>query len=193
MIVIKQFEVISERVLRLRVSEPSRDYYESMEVKNMKIVDECYCGCDTQKVEHTNDNCPLCNNGGISVSKVTVEHLVADDYRKTVEGERYRICMNEACSVVYYNVNNGIKILKDQVNVPIWFKNDANPKFACYCSKVSEEQVIEAVVRHGARTVKEVNALTGAMKNANCRENNPLGVCCHKIIQEAIDKALRMK
>ncbi|MDA8227503.1 MAG: (2Fe-2S)-binding protein, partial [Desulfitobacterium hafniense] len=24
-------------------------------------------------------------------------------------------------------------------------------------------------------------------------ENNPLGVCCHKIIQEAIDKGLKMK
>ncbi|HGA3729721.1 TPA: (2Fe-2S)-binding protein, partial [Streptococcus agalactiae] len=23
--------------------------------------------------------------------------------------------------------------------------------------------------------------------------NNPLGVCCHKIIQEAIDKGLKMK
>ncbi|HFH8914459.1 TPA: (2Fe-2S)-binding protein, partial [Streptococcus agalactiae] len=27
----------------------------------------------------------------------------------------------------------------------------------------------------------------------NCKENNPLGVCCHKIIQEAIDKGLKMK
>ncbi|HGI3756894.1 TPA: (2Fe-2S)-binding protein, partial [Streptococcus agalactiae] len=54
-------------------------------------------------------------------------------------------------------------------------------------------QVIEAVVKHGAKSVKEVNAITGAMKNSNCKENNPLGVCCHKIIQEAIDKGLKMK
>ncbi|HOV54308.1 MAG TPA: (2Fe-2S)-binding protein, partial [Fervidobacterium sp.] len=33
--------------------------------------------------------------------------------------------------------------------------------------------------------------ITGAMKNSNCKENNPLGVCCHKIIQEAIDKGLK--
>ena len=49
----------------------------------------------------------------------------------------------------------------------------------------------EAVVKHGAKTVKEVNVVTGAMKNSNCKENNPLGVCCHKIIQEAIDKGLK--
>lgn len=72
-------------------------------------------------------------------------------------------------------------------------KKDADPKYACYCSKVTEDQVIEAVVKHGAKTVKEVNAITGAMKNSLCKENNPLGVCCHKIIQEAIDKGLTMK
>ena len=75
--------------------------------------------------------------------------------------------------------------------VSIWFKKDADPKYACYCSEVTEDQVIEAVVKHGAKTVKEVNAITGAMKNSNCKENNPLGVCCHKIIQEAIDKGLK--
>lgn len=96
--------------------------------------------------------------------------------------------MDEDCSVVYYNVDNGIRFLKGQVNVPIRFKKDANPKFACYCSKVTEEQVIDAVIKHGAKSVKEVNAITGAMKNSNCKENNPLGTCCHKIIQDAIDK-----
>lgn len=160
----------------------------------MKRVDECCCGCSIQKQNQTKkNNCPVCNNEGISVSKVTFEHLVADNYRKDVAGDQYRICMNEDCDVVYYNVDDGTKFLKDHVNVPIWFKKDANPKYACYCSKVTEEQVIEAVVKHGAKTVKEVNAITGAMKNSNCKENNPLGVCCHKIIQEAIDKGLSMK
>lgn len=164
-----------------------------MEVKNMKIDNECCCGCNTQKIEQTKDNCPACSNEGVSVSKVTVEHLVSDNYCNTVEGDQYKICMNEDCNVVYYNVDNGIKFLKDQVRVPIWFKKDANPKYACYCSKVTEEQVIEAVIKHGAKTVKEVNAITGAMKDSNCKENNPLGLCCHKIIQEAIDKGLTMK
>jgi len=155
----------------------------------MEIDDECCCGCNTQKIEQTEDSCPVCIKEGISVSKVTVEHLIKEDYLKAIEGEQYKICMNENCSVVYYNADNGIRFLQDQVNVPIWFKKDADPKYACYCSKVTEEQVIEAVLKHGAKTVKEVNAVTGAMKNSNCKENNPLGLCCHKIIQEAIDKA----
>ncbi|WP_416337025.1 Csac_0668 family 2Fe-2S cluster-binding (seleno)protein [Desulfitobacterium sp.] len=145
------------------------------------------------KIELTKDNCPVCNNEGVSVNRVTVEHLVTDNYRNAVEGDQYKICMNEDCTVVYYNVDNGTRFSKDQVRVPIWFKKDANPKYACYCSKVTEDKVIEAVVKHGAKTVQEVNTITGAMKNSNCKENNPLGVCCHKIIQEAIEKGLKMK
>jgi bacterioferritin-associated ferredoxin len=158
----------------------------------MNNVNECCHECNTQKIDQTKDNCPVCNKGGISVSKVTVEHLVTDDYHKSVEGEQYKICMNEYCNVVYYSVDNEKKFLKDQVRVPIWFKKDANPKYACYCSKVTEDQVIDAVLKHGAKSVKEVNAITGAMKNSNCKEKNPLGTCCHKIIQEAIDKGLAL-
>ena len=159
----------------------------------MKVIDECCCECITQNLNKTKESCPVCNNEGVTVSRITVEHLVTDDYRNAVDGDQYKICMNEDWDVIYYSLDNEIKFLKDQVRVPIWFKKDADPKYACYCSKVTEDQVIEAVVKHGAKTVKEVNAITGAMKNSLCKENNPLGVCCHKIIQEAIDKGLTMK
>ena len=160
----------------------------------MNLNNDCCCGCNTKVTDMAKANkCPVCNSEGISVGKVTVEHLVAESHSKDIAGDCYKICMNEDCEVVYYNLDNGTTFLKDQISVPIWFKKDANPKYACYCSKVTEEQIIEAVVKHGAKTVKEVNAITGAMKNSNCKENNPLGVCCHKIIQEAIDKGLAME
>ncbi|MFZ5975536.1 MAG: Csac_0668 family 2Fe-2S cluster-binding (seleno)protein [Bacillota bacterium] len=160
----------------------------------MNLNNECCCGRIKEVTDMTKaNNCPVCNNEGTSVGKVTVEHLVAENHCKNVAGDKYKICMNEDCDVVYYDLDNGTTFLKDQVTVPIWLKKDANPKYACYCSKVTEEQVIEAVIKNGAKTVMEVNAITGAMKNSNCKENNPLGVCCHKIIQEAIDKGMAMK
>lgn len=159
----------------------------------MNNTNGCCCGCSPQKSDPLKDNCPACNGKGIPVSKVTVAHLVSDDLRSYVEEDHYKICMNEDCNVVYYNDADGIIFNKNQVRVPVWFKKDADPKYACYCSKVTEDQVIDAVVKHGAGTVLEVNALTGAMKNSNCIENNPLGICCHKIIQEAINKGLKSK
>jgi hypothetical protein len=34
--------------------------------------------------------------------------------------------------------------------------------------------------------------LTGAMSNSDCQKKNPLGKCCHKIVQDAIDKGLNI-
>lgn len=151
------------------------------------------CGCHieerNQAIVHP---CPHCNQEGISVNKITVEHLVMDEFRSEIKEEEYWICMNEDCDMVYYPSENRTYFLIDQINVSIGFKKDAEPKYACYCSKVTEEEVLEAVLKHGATTVKEVNALTGAMKDCHCIENNPLGICCHKTIQDGIDKALSM-
>lgn len=98
------------------------------------------------------------------------------------------MCMNEDCDVVYYETDGATSFTKQEIEVPIWFKRDANPRYACYCSHVTVEDVMDAVIHQGARTVSEVNRLTGAMKNANCKLNNPLGVCCHGVIQDVIDQ-----
>jgi hypothetical protein len=49
------------------------------------------------------------------------------------------------------------------------------------------------VVKDGATNMKEVLKITGAMSNSQCQNKNPLGKCCHQIIQNAIDKGLSMK
>lgn len=159
----------------------------------MSHDDACVC-----KSEFTHESggqlgafCPYCHGKTEAVSRYTVEHLVKADSRASIAGERFRICMNEDCDVVYFSLDNGLCFSKEEVKVPIWFKKNADPKYACYCSQVTETEVIEAVRKRGAKTVQEVNEITGAMRQANCRANNPLGRCCHEIIQQAIDKALK--
>ena len=76
---------------------------------------------------------------------------------------------------------------------PIWFKKDANPKYICYCNKVTEEQIIDAVLNHNAKSVKDIIKVTGAMKNAKCEINNPLGKCCSPYIKEVIDKTIELR
>ena len=101
--------------------------------------------------------------------------------------------MSEECDITYYNAESSIKFNKQQVKVPIWFKKGADPKYACYCSKVTEEQVRNAVLIDGATNMREILKITGAMSNSQCQKKNPLGKCCHQIIQDAIDKELSMK
>ena len=83
----------------------------------MKVIDECCCECITQNLNRTKESCPVCNNEGVTVSRITVEHLVTDGYRNAVDGDQYKICMNEDCDVIYYNLDKEIKFLKDQVRV----------------------------------------------------------------------------
>ncbi|HEY5562888.1 MAG TPA: (2Fe-2S)-binding protein [Clostridiaceae bacterium] len=143
----------------------------------------------TNKIKK-NNTCPLCGRMGKMVKNVTVKHLITDEFMGKIGNEDYYLCMDENCDIVYYDLNSGIIFSKQQVKVPIWFKDDANPKYACYCSKVTEEEVINAVVKDGATIMSQVLKITGAMSEPNCQNNNPLGQCCHKIVQEAINKGL---
>lgn len=146
----------------------------------------------TNKIEK-NNLCLICEKQGIVVKNVTVKHMVLDELIQQVGDDDYFLCMSGDCDITYYNLRSNVKFNKQQVKVPIWFKKDANPKYACYCSEVTEEQVINAVVKDGATNMKEVLKITGAMNNSQCLKKNPLGKCCHQIIQDAIDKGLSIK
>jgi|SRR5659263_59466 len=139
-----------------------------------------------------NNRCPICGGVGTPVKNITVKHIVLGELTEMIGDGGFNLCMNEDCGITYYNSNANIKFNRKQLRVPIWFKKDANPKFACYCSEVTEAQVIDAVVNDGARSVEDVIRLTGAMNHSECQKKNPLGTCCHQIIQEAIDKGLDM-
>ena len=45
----------------------------------------------------------------------------------------------------------------------------------------------------GAKNIKDIMKITGAMKDAKCSTNNPLSKCCSPIIQDTINKALIIK
>lgn len=148
----------------------------------------CANGLKSVNCVERNNLCPECGNPGSFVSNFTVKNIVLNELAKQVGDDDYYLCMDEECDISYYSAESNIKFNKQQVKVPIWFKKGANPKYACYCSKVTEEQVINAVVKDGADNMKDVLKLTGAMKNPQCQKNNPLGKCCHQAIQDSINK-----
>ena len=109
------------------------------------------------------------------LSEMLTLPLVLDELIEQVGDKDYYLCMSEECDITYYNKTSSAIFKKQQLKVPIWFKKDANPKYACYCSEVTEEQVINAVVKDGATNMKEVLKITGAMRNSQCQKKNPLG------------------
>lgn len=120
----------------------------------------------------------------------TIKHLIVNELEDQVKDYNYFVCMNEECNVVYYSPSIGISYSKEQIKVPIWFKKDANPKYICYCNRVTEQQITDAVLVSGAKDINDIIRITGAMKNGKCEINNPLGKCCSPYIKESINKAL---
>lgn len=128
--------------------------------------------------------CPQCNFEGEKVNLKTVKSLMSiqKDLQNNVN---YYLCFNKECDVAYYNDVDEI-ILKSEIKVPIWFKNGADPKYICYCSKVTEEEIVDAIVNKNCKTVKDVVKNTNAMKTSNCVVNSPTGKCCSRQINDLI-------
>jgi len=112
-----------------------------------------------------NSLCPVCSKEGMFVKNITVKHMILSNLKETVGSTDYLLCMNENCHVSYFNNEFNIQFNKEDIKDPIWFKSDANPKYTCYCNRVTEEQVIDAVINKGAKNMKDIIVLTGAMVN----------------------------
>ena len=163
-------------------------------MQNVNAKANCWSsnGKTTSSVEKVT-LCPICNGNTQQVKHITVKHFVKDDIINDLYEGDYHICLNKDCDVVYFNENKNIILKRQHIKMPIWYKKDANPKYICYCNKVTEDQIINAVLVDGAEDIKDIIKLTGAMKNGKCETNNPVGKCCSPIIKETIDKALKIK
>ncbi len=110
-----------------------------------------------------------------------------------IKDENYYICLNEDCDMVYFNSAGDSEFKVQDMKIPIWFKKEAKPKYICYCNEVTEDEIINAVIKDGAKNIKDIIRITGAMKKCECQINNPLGKCCSSAIQETINKAMGLK
>ena len=143
-----------------------------------------------KEMKKENNQCPSCRATGTPVHQVTVQHLLTEELSGQLKEGNYALCMNPSCETAYFSHDTNLQYQQAQLKVPLWFKAGADSKYMCYCSQVTEEQVFHAVKEEGATTLKDVIKKTGAMANSDCLRKNPLGKCCHEIMQEAIEKAL---
>jgi len=55
-------------------------------------------------------------------------------------------------------------------------------KTICYCKNVNKAE-IEQAIEKGAKTLSDIQNMTGACTGGQCKELNPLGRCCSEDIK----------
>lgn len=118
--------------------------------------------------------------------------MIKKELRDQLDDDEHWLCMSKECEVAYYT-GSGPKFNKEDVKVPIWFKKDASPKYACYCNNITEEQVIDTVVNKGLDNMKDIIVAINGKVRSQCKVKNPAGKCCTQAFSEAIRKGMDIK
>lgn len=134
--------------------------------------------------------CPACKKEGDHVKNVTVRHLVKKELIAKAGQCDYRICMNEKCDVAYYSEDLSIIFEKKDLKVPLWYKEDASPRYACYCSRITEEDVIRAVREQKLTEMNAIRKHYDPEAKCQCNVKNPTGKCCTNAFKEFVRSAL---
>ncbi len=122
-------------------------------------------------------SCPACGTLSPEVERATVMAILKKTVKLPADGV-FSVCVNPACGVAYFSGGRTWAV-KDAA-VPLDFKKGAKVRYACYCNKLTYEEVTQVYKRTGAVNWAEVvKAAKGAVKPSKCAEKNPFGKCCH--------------
>ncbi|OIQ08901.1 BFD-like [2Fe-2S] binding domain protein [Moorella thermoacetica] len=119
--------------------------------------------------------CPECGTGGKRVAGITVASLLNTAVREKISDTQYNLCLSPSCKVVYYG-DDGSLFTKDQVRVPVWFKEQASPRIICYCKNVTDSDILEHVItRQCCNSLQDIRKHTRANTGHECLTKNPAG------------------
>ncbi len=109
-------------------------------------------------------------------------------HKNLITSDDYFICLDPTCNVVYFSLESETIFNTNDINTPIWYKENAEIKYACYCNKVTVEEVISVINSHSCTSIKDLMKYTQVMINGKCKTTHPKGQCCstelNKLIKE---------
>ncbi len=128
----------------------------------------------------------ICGTEGWKVKKITAGNHLNPEYWHLLSDDLH-FCPNPDCDVVYFDER--VTMTVKEVKTKVFFKEKGSPKPLCYCKQVTEEDVVEAI-KKGARSVKEVEEITGIGNGGHCIVTNPSGRCCRPFYVKFIEGLL---
>ena len=150
------------------------------------------CSCCTPRMEPDQSSvngCPQCGvPSNRSAQAVTLKVLLKGPGQGLVSLPEYRICLSQACPVVYFDPGSGAVFTKDQVSVRVGFKETDAPRSLCYCFDHSWESLQKEWLGTGQSTA--VDSIRESMRSTGCRceETNPIGICCLADVAKALEQ-----
>lgn len=134
----------------------------------------------------------MCGTVGALVESDTVESMIREEVEKgSFTREIFSICMDEICEMAYFSADYGFLYLQRDIQVPLDFKQDAQIKYACYCKKITVEQLERAVKLENARKIKDIFKFQSPIIVEECKLKNPFGFCCVPDVKKTIDDLLK--
>ena len=91
---------------------------------NTTRCDKMNCTTTCNNCNKCDDKCPYCGYKGKEVKLETVAELTKNKCVFFENGEKIYICTNKKCDLVYFQVGNPKVYLKEEIKVPVWFKEN---------------------------------------------------------------------
>lgn len=141
-----------------------------------------------------NINCPICDKKGLVVKLEAALNLVNNN-NFIDKNKKVYICQNKKCNVAYFQENNPKYYTKEEVTVPIWFKEKYNKYMVCYCYEIYINDIVNIIKNDNSdkKLTKEDIFKQFEKKHTDCLHKNPLGLDCDKVFDNAIEFAYHQK
>ncbi len=120
--------------------------------------------------------CPVCREEGKKVKGEVARNFVKPELKDQLSKEEYFLCLTEGCDVAYYHPEEE-KVYRnpDDVKIPIWYKAASGEVFACYGNKITEEEVIKAVVENPLYSREKIIEFMNKKEDCGCSKISPDG------------------
>lgn len=143
-------------------------------------MSDCCCpeSADQSTTPPSTNLCPQCGNPGKRVQLITLKSLLVPSALEKVDSTgRHHFCKDAGCPVVYFS-EQGHTFTTDDVQVPIFQKDDREDVPVCYCFGWSRQRIRDAQMQ--AEPSQVVDSITAHIKagRCGCEVNNPQGSCC---------------
>ncbi len=130
----------------------------------------------------------MCGTSGALVSHETVQYLRSEPYKEDLRLEIFSLCMHPDCEMAYYSADYGYLTLQREMTTPIDFKADASEKYACYCNKITIDDIRHAVLKEHASHIKDIFRFRGPIIVEKCKLNSPFGCSCIADINKMMEE-----